>query len=216
MVSGVPLSRPEQAQCLEGGQRQRNEAVFAALAVADMDPHGFRVDVADAKVEGFAKTQAHAVGGEQEHLIFENPQAVDEHLDFSDGEDVREGLDLGRPDDGNPVPIFFQDIFPEELESGEVTFDRAPGVGFGQPVEILLHLIFGQSIWTAAKRLGDAPDSATVGINCGGAHSVVFEHDQLFSVQLCELFLIFGIHEVAPEIKMSRGWKSPVQELYSM
>jgi hypothetical protein len=52
----IAMRFPEPAQQLQRRLRQRNEAVFIAFGVADMDALTRRIDVANPKAQSFAQT----------------------------------------------------------------------------------------------------------------------------------------------------------------
>ncbi len=65
----MAVSEPERAQRAVSEIGQGNEAVFVALASADMDLPGFSIDIADFKGQGFAQTQTHGIGREEKDPI---------------------------------------------------------------------------------------------------------------------------------------------------
>jgi hypothetical protein len=103
------------------------------------------------RVDTFPEAETHAVCGKKKHPVSDLPHGVQKFFDLADGEDVGEIFYLRGFHTGNPVPVFFQGVFLEELESRKVAFDGAPGVALGERVEIRFHLVRGQGVRTAVK-----------------------------------------------------------------
>ncbi len=65
---GMSVKVPEISQNAQCVFRQRNQPVFVALGVTDM-PHVGGVYISHRQLDTFAKTQPHAVDGEEKGMI---------------------------------------------------------------------------------------------------------------------------------------------------
>ena len=101
----MAVGGPVLAEGLQRGRGERDEAVLAALAVADVDHHAGGVDVADPEVEALAEAEAQRVDGLEVGAIVRSADGGDEAADLVDGEDVGEALLPGdtEPPEGGPV-----------------------------------------------------------------------------------------------------------------
>jgi hypothetical protein len=63
------MNRPEISQDTQCVLGKRHQSIFIALGITDMHPHIHRVDIANRELNSFAQTQAHAVNGEEKHLV---------------------------------------------------------------------------------------------------------------------------------------------------
>ena len=59
----VAMLKPEAAQQLVGGLRQRRQAIPIALGVADVHPRANTIDVANLQAQPFTKPQARSCSG---------------------------------------------------------------------------------------------------------------------------------------------------------
>ncbi len=122
------MHRPEAAQQMQGGLRQRHKTILVALGIADVHAAARGIDVADPEPQAFAQAQPQAIEGEVEHPIAEHARGGEDALGFGEGDDIRQALTFGRLDQAGRHPRFLQDMLGVELQAVQIEFDRAPGV----------------------------------------------------------------------------------------
>lgn len=105
--------------------RKRNQPVLVALAPADMNQSPPGINISHLERQGLAKTKSHGVCGQKKDPVPQFFGGSDEHFYFGWREYVRNGLHLGRLYDVDPLPVFFEDEFPEMLKPEPVSLDRA-------------------------------------------------------------------------------------------
>jgi hypothetical protein len=66
---GMFVNLPEISQHAKGIFRERHQAVFVALGVANMNSHIDGVDITDSQPDSFAKAQPHAVCGKEKDFV---------------------------------------------------------------------------------------------------------------------------------------------------
>ena len=106
--------------------RQRNQAVFVALGITDMNPHVMGVDITDCKVNPFSETQPHTVYGEEKDSIAQSICCCKEIVKLISGEDIRDSCCFWWFDQGNINPCFFQNIGIEKFKAVQIKFDCRP------------------------------------------------------------------------------------------
>ena len=53
----------------------------------------------------------------------------------------------------DPLPLFFEHVFPKEFDAPVIDFNSAPGMGFHQLGEIGFKFLAGNLIWAAIKMI---------------------------------------------------------------
>jgi hypothetical protein len=134
---GVSVKVPEFSQNAQCVFRQRNQPVFVALGVTDMNPHVGGVYISHCQLYTFAKAQSHAVDCEEEDLITQPVGCDNELLYLIDGQNIRNPGCLWRLDQGDVMPGFIQHTGVEEFQAVQIEFDRAPGMRLQEFVEIV-------------------------------------------------------------------------------
>ena len=86
---GMSVKVPEISQNAQCVFRQRNQPVFVALGVTDMSPHVGGVYISHRQLDTFAKTQPHAVDGEEKDLIAQPVGCGKKLIYLIDGQNIR-------------------------------------------------------------------------------------------------------------------------------
>jgi hypothetical protein len=161
---GVAMGLPEDAQHVQGGGRERDIAILAPFAVADVDEGASAVDVGDAELGGFTDAQAARINGGEAGAIPEWIDEGEEMLDFREGEDNGEGLRTGRSDEVKDGPLVAECLFVEELDARDEDGHGAAGsmlvVDHGE--EEGANLIFGEGVGSEAVVCGELQDSPEI------------------------------------------------------
>lgn len=132
-----------------------------------MQAHALAVDITDSQRQGLAQTQPHAKTDQDEGLVAQLTSAVDQALDLTQGQHIRQGLDHRRLDDIDPLPVALQDMLEEELQAIAVDLHGGPTVGFDQGIEIAFELLAVEIIDGAIEKLTDATHGAGIDIDGG-------------------------------------------------
>jgi hypothetical protein len=150
----VAMITPVAAQALQGECRQYHEAVLASLAAADMDLGTGAVDIADPQSQGFAQTQAQAIGRQQERPVAPLATRPDDPCDLIDADHIGQRVHHRRLEHVHPRPLPLQDVFVEELQSAALDLHQAPRSLVDQRGEVGLEVFRVQSIRTAIEVCG--------------------------------------------------------------
>ena len=192
--TGMLVLAPEPAQGAVGAIRQGHEAVLVALAAANVDLMLCGIDIAHFKGQGLAQAQAHGIGGEDKDAIAQLASGGNDAGDLIGGEDIGQGLDLGRFDDVEPGPIELEDVLPKEAQAIALNLHGAPGMGIDQGGKVQFQLFDAELIGETIEVRGQASHGAGVAIDGGLAIAVQFQQPQVMSIQRIEAFLFIGIH----------------------
>jgi len=122
----VLVHLPKLPQQEQGPFRQRDQAVFIAFGVTDMDPHGGGIDIADGQPDPFAQAQAEGVSGKEEDPVAHPVGRGKQPVELLYRKDVGDSGNFRRLDQGNVLPGFVEDLGVEEFQAVEVELDRAP------------------------------------------------------------------------------------------
>ena len=79
---GVAMGKPELAEQLQGAQRQRDIAVLASFAVAEVEELPGRIDVGDLQTGAFLEAQPVGVDGDQTNAVAEEADAAHDIANF--------------------------------------------------------------------------------------------------------------------------------------
>lgn len=194
--SGMLVNGPELPQHPQGLVRQGHQPVLVPLGITNMDPHVVRVNVADSEPDAFAKAQAHAVAGEEEDLVAQDPGCGKQMPHLLDGEDIGNSGCLGRFDQGDILPRLVQYPGIEEFQPVEVELDRAPGVRVQEFREIIEQLAGAEMVHPAIEIVADPPDGPRVGFDGLWLQASQFEALQVLLVLLVEVGILRhgGVH----------------------
>jgi hypothetical protein len=89
-------------------------------------------------------------------------------------------------------------MFPEELQTIAVDFDRAPGMGLYQVGKVLFPLLQGQLIGAAIKMSCDPAHGSTIGINGLPTLALWFEQTQMTLIELIKSNCFSLVHGIPP------------------
>ncbi len=159
------VNGPELPQHPQGFVRQRHQPVLVAFGITNMDPHVVCVDVADSEPDAFAKAQAHAVGGEEEDFVAQDPGCGKQLPHLFGGKNIGDSGYPGRFDQRDILPGFVQYPGVEELQAIQVELDRAPGVRVQEFREIIEQLAGVEIVNPAIEIVADTPDRPGVGFD---------------------------------------------------
>jgi hypothetical protein len=113
------MSGPVAAQEVKSSLRQRDVAILAAFATTDMNHHPRAIDICDAKVSAFLKSQAAGVDGRQTDSIARQTNQGENTADFIEGEDCGEFLLRGGTDEVEDSPLLIEGLLEEELDAAK-------------------------------------------------------------------------------------------------
>ena len=85
---GVAVHRPEAAQYIARGIRQRHQPVLIAFGVPDMHAPTHRIDVADLQTQALTEAQAQTVDSEVEDSVTESLRGREQSPSLLDGNDI--------------------------------------------------------------------------------------------------------------------------------
>lgn len=125
---------------------------IAVLALA----HEFGVEITDLEIESFTETQAHAVAGQNIHLIADLACIVDDMSNFIDRENIGQRMYLRWLDNIDPLPLFAKHMLIEELEYVAIEFDGAPCVRLHEAGKIVFEISDGEFFKGVIKEICDA------------------------------------------------------------
>ena len=206
----MAMRGPVAPQGLEGRQWQGHEPVLFALATTDMHPHQVAVHIRHRQMQGFAQTQAQAVGGEEIDLVAELAGPADEFADLLLGQDILQRLDLGRLDDGYVFPVPIQHILKETLDGIAGNLDQTPGAVFHQVHEVLPELIGAKLVGTGIEIIADLAQAPGIQIDGLVAFAAQGEFSEVALIQGLKAGMVLSIHGVSPltPSRMERGQRS--------
>jgi len=125
---GMLVHGPEISQDTQCIFRQRYQPVLVAFGVTDMNPHVYGVYISHSQLDTFAKTQSHAVDGEEKDLIAQPVGCGKKLIYVIDGQDIRNPGCLWRLDQGDVMPGFIQHIGVEKFQAVQIEFDRVSAI----------------------------------------------------------------------------------------
>ena len=160
------------------------------FASTDMHLFALAVDIAYLQCQGFAQAQAHRVGCQQKHPVAQFTRGADQLLDFTDGENIRQGAYLRGFDHLNPLPVAFEDVFEEKLQAITIDLDGAPGMGLDQASEVDLQLLGGESIGTAVVVVCNTAHGTRVDIDGALTQALKLQGSEVALVQSVESVLL--------------------------
>jgi hypothetical protein len=163
----VAMGFPELAQEQERALGQRDVAVAAALAGADVEEAPFGIHVADFQAQGFAQTQAAGVDGGQGDAMIQGGHGHQDATHLGSGEhDGELELGIGANQLQLVGPGALEGFFPEELEGAD---DLGGGLAgeflFGLEVEaVLTELLGGDQVGSFVEVFADVADGIVVSL----------------------------------------------------
>jgi hypothetical protein len=161
----IPMGFPEFSKDIERVPWKWYKPIFVSLGLPDVNKHFLAVNVGDTQREAFAKTQSHAIDGDEERFVSRYFHLINDSYGFFDGHYIRNAPDLRRLDDTSPLPRFLKRVIPEELQTESIGLNGAPGVSFDKRGEIRFQIILRECVGTAIEVAGDSSDGATIEIN---------------------------------------------------
>jgi hypothetical protein len=110
MMVGYPIAAEQE----EGGLRERDVAIFGALAPVDMNHHSGGVDIGGFEVETFVKSQAAGVYGGEIGIVLKGLDSGQNGSDFFHAENGRKASFGLRSEDSEDMPVALEDMLVEE------------------------------------------------------------------------------------------------------
>jgi hypothetical protein len=126
-----PIARsrnsPVVTEEVEQSGREHHVAIFASLALADMDHHALAVDVLDTQSHDFRKPEAGSIGGHENDTVLDADDGSKEPSHLVEAEDGGQLLWLLGATDAYHNPFAVESDFVEELQGGNGLVVVAPG-----------------------------------------------------------------------------------------
>lgn len=141
---GDPITTQQGIGCFGKG----NIAILGALAPVDMDHPSLAIDIGDFQKKTFLEAQTAGINGHQVGIVVEGTHQRQNLFDFVSGEHGGKPSFPARLGDGKQMPVFFEDVFEEELNAG-ITDAHGSGTPAGDvlPVdEIVEQFVFRDEI----------------------------------------------------------------------
>lgn len=88
----IAMHLPEAAQADQRRGRQRYQAVFVALGIANMHPLPRGIDIGHRQTQAFAEAQSQAVKREKEYPVTESMGHREQPPGFLNGDNIRQAL----------------------------------------------------------------------------------------------------------------------------
>jgi hypothetical protein len=115
----IAMSGPELAKEFESAMRQRDIAIFAAFATTDVEHHSGAVDIRDAKMSTFLKTQSTGVDSCEADPIARQTNQGENTADFIEGEDDRKFFLRRRANEVEYGPLPIESVLEKELDAAK-------------------------------------------------------------------------------------------------
>ena len=108
---------PVVAHAAQGGLRERDIAVFCALAPVDVNAFALCVDIRHLEEERFMESEAAGINDGEVGLVLDGVDCVDNGPDLLCGHNRREGFISFGIDEFEGMPVAVKDIFEKELDA---------------------------------------------------------------------------------------------------